>query len=116
MFTNPSHSASHRAIKGHRTHGSQTALSFLSGGFGPSSPHRIPRAAEKPLDLTQSAPVMGPSWLANDEGTLARGLSRGQSHGHHGSDIGPGSSSSPQSFWGRSRGRQDNSEALASLR
>ncbi len=103
--TNVSHSATHRAIKGHRTHGSQTALSFLSGGYTPSSPHRIPRAAEEPLDLIQSAPVVGVGLLADDD-----------SHSSHGSHALLGSMNSPQKAWGRGRGCCDNSEALAGLR
>ncbi|DBB15695.1 TPA: hypothetical protein ACH3X3_003902 [Trebouxia sp. C0006] len=103
--TNVSHSATHRAIKGHRTHGSQTALSFLSGGCTPSSPHRIPRAAEEPLDLIQSAPVVGAGLLADDD-----------SHSSHGSHVLLGSMNSLQKAWGRGRGPVDNSEALAGLR
>lgn len=97
----PSHSASHRAINGHRTHGSQTALSFLSGKCSPSSPHRIPKAVEQPLDVTQSAPVMGVGLLGTN------GL---KSHGQH------GFSSIPQHTGAHSRDGHDNSAALASLR
>ncbi|KAA6420872.1 MAG: hypothetical protein FRX49_09261 [Trebouxia sp. A1-2] len=100
--TNVSHSATHRAIKGHRTHGSQTALNFLSGGYTPSSPHRIPTAAEQPLDLVQSAPVVGAGLLADDHS--------------HSSHVLSGSMNSQQKAWGRGRGCGDNSEALAGLR
>ena len=111
--TSFSHSAAHRAIKGHRTHGSQTALSFLSGGYTPSSPHRsLPRAAEQPLDLTQSAPVVGAGLLADDDCHS----SHGNGHSQHGSHVLLGSMNSPQKAWGRGRGCCDNSEALAGLR
>ncbi len=110
--TNVSHSATHRAIKGHRTHGSQTALSFLTGGYIPNSPHRIPRAAEEPLDLVQSAPVVGAGLLADDDSHSPHG----KGHSQHGSHVLLGSMNSPQKAWGRGRGPCDNSEALAGLR
>ena len=110
--TNVSHSAKHRAIKGHRSHGSSTALSFLLGGYTPSSPHRIPRAAEEPLDLIQSAPVVGAGLLADDGSHSPHG----SGHSQRGSHVLLGSMNSPQKAWGRGRGCCDNSEALAGLR
>ena len=83
--------ASHRAMKGHRTHGSQRAFTFLAGNCSPSSPHRIPRTAEVPQGLAQSAPVMGEGLLASE----GRNLSHGQSHGWSHDVYWPSSSSSP---------------------
>ncbi|DBA98574.1 TPA: hypothetical protein ACH3X1_014377 [Trebouxia sp. C0004] len=110
--TNFSHSAAHRAINGHRTHGSRTALSFLSGGCTPSSPHRIPRAAGQPLDLIQSAPVVGAGLLTDDDSHS----SHGKGHSQHASLALLRSINSPQKAWGRGKGCCDNSEALAGLR
>ena len=144
-IVNQPHDAHHRAVKGHRTHGSRTALSFLSGGWSPSSPHRIPRALEtaprnigaagnmvaSSLAITQSAPV-SEGLLANDGLRLAHGRSHGHPHGQpHGWQPGqiswPAKSGTGLRFpashhsraeggWGHHRGHQDASNALAGLR
>ena len=128
----------HRAVKGHRTHGSQTALTFLSGGWSPSSPHRIPRALEtaprnieaagkmvaNALDITQSAPA-AEGLLAHDGVQLAQEHSHGHLHGQsHGWPAKSGSGfrfparyhSRAEAVWGHHRGYQDASDALAGLR
>lgn len=103
--------AAFRALKGHRTHGSQTALNFLAGNCSPSSPHRIPSALEMPQDFAQSAPVVGEGLLASE----GRNLPHGQSHGWSHDAIWP-SSSNPSGSREGSRRVNDSSEGLAALR
>lgn len=112
--------ASHRAMKGHRTHGSQTALNFLAGSCSPSSPHRIPRTAEVPQGIAQSAPVMGEGLLASEGRNLSHGQSHGWSHDVHwpSSSSSPGSRTSlpPSSLRECSWRLNHSSEGLAPLR
>lgn len=113
-------SSSHKAMKGRRIHGSQTALNFLAGNCSPSSPHRVPRAAEMPQGLAQSAPVMGEGLLASEARNLSHGRSHGQSHDAHWplASGSPGPRTSPPSSSSRDgiRRLNDSSEGLAALR
>ena len=106
----PHRASAHRALKGHRTHGSQTALNFLSLNCSPSSPHRIPRALHHPQDVAQSAPVMGEGLLASDGGSSSHLQSHGWSHDPVGSSV--NISLGPKDC----RRLLDSAEGLASLR
>ena len=111
--------ASHAAMKGHRTHGSQTALNFLAGNCSPSSPHRIPRTAEAPEGLAQSAPVKGEGLLASEERNLSHGQSQGWSHDAHWPSASGSSgtrTSPPSSARNCSWRLNDSSEGLAALK
>lgn len=106
----PYRASAHRVLKGHRTHGSQTALNFLSVNCSPTSPHRIPRALHHPQDFAQSAPAMGEGLLASEGGNLSHGQSHGRSRD-------PVRSSSGSSLGAKDcRRLLDSSEGLAALR
>lgn len=114
-------SSSHGAMKGRRTHGSQTALNFLAGNCSPSSPHRVPRTADMPQGLARRAPVRGEGLLACE----AKDLSHGQSHGWSHDAYWPSASGSPgprtsppppSSSREGIRRLSDDSEGLAVLR
>ena len=107
------HGACHRAIQGHRTHGSQSALNFLY----PNSSYSPPRVGEVEQALTQSAPTLGAGASAHDVHNVACGQAWGPSHGRsRGQKRGvdpSGSASDPPNC---SRSCSDNCEALAGLR
>lgn len=107
------HGACHRAIQGHRTHGSQSALNFLY----PNSSYSPPRAGEVEQPLTQSAPTLGAGMSGHDVQSVACGQAwgslHGRSHGQKGVVDPSGSASDPPNC---SRSRSDNSAALAGLR
>lgn len=107
------HGACHRAIRGHRTHGSQSALSFLY----PNSSYSPPRAGEVEQALTQSAPALGAGTSAHDVQSVACGQAWGSLHGRsHGQKRGVDPSRSASDPPNCSRSSSDKSEALAGLR
>ena len=117
----PHKSPSSSHMKGRRTHGSQTALNFLVGNCSPSSPHRVPRTADMPQDLAQSAPVSGGGLLASEARNPSHGQSHGWSHDAHWPSVsgspGPRTSPSPSSFPREGvRRLNDSSEGLTALR
>lgn len=118
-ITHKSPVATRRAMKGRRTHGSQTALNFLAGNCSPSSPHRIPRSAEVPQGLAQSAPVSREGLLASEGRNLSHGQSYGWSHEARwpSANSSPSSKSSPPPSSRECSWRlNDSSEGLAALR
>ena len=107
--------SAHRALNVHRTHGSQTALNYLSRHSSPSSLPRVPKSAESSLAFAQSAHVVAASLLASPEKRCASGQSHGQSRDWSHDAHWPSSPSwqSPKGFSGK---LNDSSQGLAALR